>query len=192
MVKPPNDDIEKEIQIGALRSHITQERSHTELGLEACFAGNQEIAFEKLLPPDGDHICYRARTTTSHRVDHLTTSLAAESNGHLSSIITVVQVEDGDAYVVLDGNHRYEAMQRLWLEQPSWFASVLCRVYKNLQVYQALALCYTTNSQSESIHPMTDYTKVTIARKVICHWLLQPRLVVHLTRKLFIVRSTSA
>lgn len=119
--------------------------------------------------PDEEYSCYRARSTCQFRVEELTRLLTGNGSTELPSLLTVMNVSR-DRYVVLDGNHRYGAMQQLRLLNQTWFTFVLCTVYKGLSKRQALALSFHRNSEAENILQMSDFNKVSIIRRYFIHY----------------------
>ena len=69
--------------------------------------------------------------------------------------------------MLLDGNHRYQAVTKLRANDINSFMKLPCRIYKTLTVKQALGTAFAKNKDSEDVLKMSDYERVMVIRKVM-------------------------
>lgn len=133
--------------------------------IEANYVGIQEVPFSQLQEPGK---MFRVRPINQERVMELARVFTEKKEKKLTSHLTVLLEGDG-RYVVVDGNHRFKAMEHVREREEFWdaFKTVTCRVYKKLKSMQALSLGFSLNRDAANVYKMKDYDIVCNLRKIL-------------------------
>ncbi len=127
------------------------------------YEGTVEVEFEKLVMPTKD---YMVRPLNEEHIYNLEIKLLAAGNGILSSMITVMRQAE-DKFMVIDGNHRFQAMANIKKSKhPDWFKTVTAVVYVDMTPGHAVTLGVGLNLDTQTSLCMTDYEIVESIRKI--------------------------
>lgn len=128
-----------------------------------CLIGLQQIAFTQLREPREN--C-RVREINPLRVAQLAMAMKEKRQTSLSSNLTVMMV--GPDAVIIDGNHRYQAMKNIReTVNERAFDTIPCLVYKEMTSQQVLATGYSRNSEAAAVYRMTDFDTIELLRKML-------------------------
>ena len=144
-------------------SNTAMEYTCSNNNITDCYIGIQSISMEHLKQPDGIFKEYRVRDTNEQRVRELANLL----QGNNAAPILVVLKKSAETYIILDGNHRFNAIVQLNKEGHIGFHYLQCQVYEGLTVHQSLSLGFSENRKSENNLRMDDFDKVHVIRRVL-------------------------
>ena len=139
------------------------------------------VPFSRLVEPSQQYANYRIRNINETRVQEFMQKLSI-TNLKLSSTLTVL-VSTSDclskeefnkeslenySFIILDGNHRYNAMISLKEKGSTSVTNskVECRVFVGLSEQEAILTAYGENNEKADVLLMTDYEKVSVIRKI--------------------------
>ena len=125
------------------------------------YRGVQRIGFHELVHPNGEFQKYRVRDINEKNVHALVKELA---RGDVHTLLMVLK--RGSKYVVIDGNHRFHAMEIVRNTIQHAYDFVDCSVYEELTTEEALGLGYRANRCATNVLKMTDYQKVDLIIRV--------------------------
>ena len=92
-------------------------------------------------------------------------TLTARKATTLTSQLTVMK--KAGKYVVIDGNHRFNAVKKIRIHDLTKFQDLPCRIYNQMTISQAMGVAFSMNKDIEDVLRMSDYDKVKTIRKVM-------------------------
>lgn len=149
--------------------------------IRSAWIETKEVEFDSLVEPDGKYKGYRVRKLCEEQIEEMAEKLSEKEPGpgqSLSSVLTVMILDkEKPTYLIIDGNHRYQAMRKLQEEAPPGtkpFRNVLCAIYSTMTERQALALGFSKNNDACAVYKMTDFDCVELMRKLSKEYGLSP------------------
>lgn len=166
---PEEDDtLVQDILEGSLREGFSvssqEENQQAPTGATCTRLGIQKIPFGRIKTPNGQYEQFRLRNVTESRVVELSATLKARASPILTSLLTVMK--DSDNFILLDGNHRYEAMLRLRKNNRALYETIECQVFDFMSPQEAIGIAFASNTDSEDALKMTDQERVLAIRRV--------------------------
>ena len=86
------------------------------------------------------------------------------ARGDVHTLLMVLKIES--KYVIIDGNHRFHAMEIVRHTIHNAYNFVDCAVYEDLTMESALGLGYRANRCATNVLKMTDFQKVDLIIRV--------------------------
>lgn len=139
------------------RSEESQQPSHP--------LAKRVLPFAMLSEPEGELADqFRVRPVNPRRVKQLANKLS--NCKELLSELTVLDLNG--QMVILDGNHRYQAMKVIRAARgEDFFPVVSCVVYEEGAIAEALAIGYNKNIEGEDLLKMSDWDKVSVIKRLL-------------------------
>lgn len=138
------------------------------------------VPLDCFLQPDGDYEKYRVRSTDTKQVDNLYKQFLKSAKSTLfastfnvmctqktSEEITQEKLRDHD-FVIIDGNHRYQALVKYREEEKVNFADyVPCFVHPYMEPSEAVGIGYNRNTQDGKSKKMSNFETVVLVKAIL-------------------------